>query len=153
MKKIEKKDDIQGQIGYWVIEVFEGDTDKKIDHFEGKNLIVEDGKELVLDLLAGINGATALTGIATGTNNAAANLADTAITTPQFKTFEVTPTRSGLTTTYQVLYASNEGNINIQELGMLTASGGKLFNRIAPVGPFNKTSAVSIRITVTITQQ
>lgn len=151
--KIKKQDDIQGQLGYWVIEAYDAKTGEKVDHIEGKNLITTDGKELVLDLLAGINGATNLTGLATGTNNAAANLNDVAITNEQFKLFETTPTREGLTTTYEAFYGPDEGNINIQELGMLTTSGGVLFNRIAPVGPFNKTSAVSIRITVTITQQ
>ena len=150
--KIEKQDGIEGQIGHWVIEAFEGDTDKKIQHIEGYNRIVRVGKQLVLDLLSG-DVTTPLTGIATGTNNAPSADGDTAITTAQFKTFEIPPSRDDLTTTYVVNYATNEGNINIQELGMLTSDGGTLFNRIAPIGPFNKTDAVSIRITVTITQQ
>lgn len=31
-------------------------------------------------------------------------------------------------------------------------NGTTLLNRIAPIGPFNKTSAVSIVVTVTLTQ-
>lgn len=148
---IEKHENNQSPIGFWLIEAFDINGNK-VDEISGYNLITTNGKALVLDLLAGVNGATKLTGMAIGTSSTAAAVGDSAITTPQFKVFDSTPTRSGLTTTFITTYNTGEGNINIQELGLLTASGGILFNRIAPIGPFNKTTAVSITVTVTITQ-
>lgn len=165
-------------IGFWTIDAYEGDIvykndklvrllgtklytrlfgepvilNKKVDSISGYNLITNNGKGLVLDRLFGLSGAVALTGMAIGTSNTAAAVGDTAITGAQFKAFDATPTRASLTVTARSTYGTAEGNINIQEIGLLTAAGGVLFNRIAPVGPFNKTSAVSIQITVTITQ-
>lgn len=147
---IEEHESNKGLKGFWLIEAFD-QHGSKVDEISGYNLITNVGKNLILDLLAGINGAVKLTGMAVGTSGTAATVNDTAITTPQFKAFDAAPTRSGQTTTYITTYGTAEANINIQELGLLTASGGVLFNRIV-VGPFNKTSAVSIRITVQLTQ-
>lgn len=43
-------------------------------------------------------------------------------------------------------------DVKVTPSGALTGAGGTLLNRIAPVGPFNKTSAVSIRVTLQLTQ-
>jgi UDP-N-acetylmuramyl tripeptide synthase len=87
-----------------------------------------------------------------GLGNTAATVGDTTITGAAFKAFASTPTRSGLVVTAVTSFTTAEANINIQEAGLLTASGGVLFNRLAPIGPFNKTTAVSLDVTVQITQ-
>lgn len=141
--------------GVWKFEWFDGDVQDdqhKLGEFEQENLITTVGKGLVLDRLFGLGGAANLTGMSIGTSATTAAIGDTAITGAVFKAFDATPTRTALVVTCQTTYGTTEGNINIQEVGLLTASGGVLFNRLAPVGPFNKTTAVSLRITVTITQ-
>lgn len=124
----------------------------KVDEVCGENLITTNGKGLILDRIFGLGGVAAIGGLAIGTSATAAAVGNTAITGEVFKVFESTPTRSGLTVTASVLYGTGEGNINIQEAGALTAAGGVLLNRIAPIGPFNKTSATSIRVTLQLTQ-
>lgn len=116
------------------------------------NLITTAGKGLILDRLFGLSSVIALAGTAVGTAATAAAVGDTAITNPAYKAFASTPTRSGLTVTAVTSYLTSEANINIQEAGLLTASGGTLFNHLAPIGPFNKTTAVSLDITTSISQ-
>ena len=119
---------------------------------DGWNLITTNGKGLALDRIFGLGGAASLTGIAVGTLATPAAVGDNAITGAVFKAFESAATRTGLTVTCSILLGTAEGNINIQEMGGLTAAGGVLFNRIAPIGPFNKTAATSLRITMQIIQ-
>jgi hypothetical protein len=145
-------DFIKGAKGVWTFEALDKDG-KVVESFTKENLITTNGKGLTLDRLFGLSAAANITGMAVGTSATAAAVGDTAITGAVFKVFDATPTRAGLTVTAQTTYGTAEANINIQEVGLLTASGGVLFNRLAPVGPFNKTTAVSLRITVQITQQ
>lgn len=144
-------DFIKGAKGVWTFEALD-ENGNVVESFTKENLITNNGKGLTLDRLFGLGGAVSITGMAVGTSATAANVGDTAITGAVFKAFDSTPTRSSLTVTAQTTYNTSEANINIQEVGLLTASGGILFNRLAPVGPFNKTTAVSLRITVQITQ-
>lgn len=155
MENIKVADSLGDQIGLWKIEWYDGDVQTettKLGEMSGKNLITTNGKSLVLDRLFGLSGTTSLTGMSIGTSATAAAVGDTAITGPVFKVFDATPTRTGLTVTAITTYATTDPSINIQELGLLTGSGLTLFNRLAPIGPFNKTSALSIKITVTVTQ-
>lgn len=148
-------------IGEWTFTAYQGNRvldalgnilNKIVWHETATNLIVTSGKGLMLDRLFGLSAASAITGLAVGTSATAAAVGDTAITSPAFKVFASTPTRSGLVVTAVTSYTTAEANINIQEAGLLTASGGTLFNRLAPIGPFNKTAAVSLDVTVSITQ-
>lgn len=145
-------DIIPGAKGVWTFEAIDKDGNV-VERFTKENLITTNGKGLTLDRLFGLSAAANITGMAIGTSATAAAVGDTAITGAVFKVFDATPTRAGLTVTANTTYGTAEGNINIQEVGLLTASGGTLFNRLAPVGPFNKTTAVSLRIQVQITQQ
>lgn len=138
-------------IGIWTFEAIDAEGNVVWSQTK-KNLITNNGKGLTLDRLFGLNGAVNITGMAIGTSATAAAVGDTAITGAVFKAFDATPTRAGLTVTANTTYGTAEGNINIQEVGLLTASGGTLFNRLAPVGPFNKTTAVSLRIQIQIAQ-
>ncbi len=148
---IEFDESIDGAIGIWTFEALDAEGNV-VESFTKQNLITNNGKGLTLDRLFGLSAAANITGMAVGTSGTAAAVGDTAITNAVFKVFDATPTRSTLTVTAQTTYGTAEANINIQEVGLLTASGGVLFNRLAPVGPFNKTTAVSLRITVQITQ-
>lgn len=164
--------------GLWTIEEFEGEfrfkhhwivkllgtqwysrifgrlqiLNRKLSEVSGENLITTSGKGLILDRIFGLSSVTAIAGLAVGTSATAAAVGDTAITGAVYKAFEATPTRSSLTVTGSVLYGTAEANITIQEAGALTGSGGTLLNRIAPIGPFTKTAATSIRVTLQLTQ-
>lgn len=154
------EDDTLGkQIGHWRLDVFEGDIEKdadgnilnrQVDCIEGHNLIVTVGKQMIMDRLFGLSGVGAMTRIGVGTSATAAAIGNTSLTGGVFKVFDATPTRSSLTVTSITTFGTGDANINWQELGM--DNGTTLLNRIAPIGPFNKTSAVSIVVTVQISQ-
>lgn len=134
-----------------------------IDHIEGENIVTTAGKGLLLDRLFAIPGTVpaALTHMGVGNSATAAAVGNTqllgATPAPFLKVFDALPTRSGLVVSAVTTFATTDtgSDQNWQELGLF--NGGVngtavLFNRIAPIGPFNKTSAVSIVVTVTITQ-
>lgn len=149
--------------GRWTFTAYEGDVEHSDEGrvlnpvvFEAvyDNLITTVGKQATLDRLFGLGGVIALAGTAVGTGSTAAAIGDTALTGAVYQAFDATPapTRSGLVVTAITTYSTATANINIQEAGLLTAAGGILFNRLSPIGPFNKTSAVSLSITTQITQ-
>lgn len=145
--------------GHWLLEVYEGEVERdddgnivnrKVDEIEGDNLVVTVGKQMILDRLFGLSAVGAMTRIGVGTSATAANATDTALTGATFVAYDSTPTRSSTTVTCVSTFGTATANINWQELGM--DNGTTLLNRIAPIGPFTKTSAVSIVVTVTVTQ-
>lgn len=148
-----------GVIGHWKLDVYEGDIEKAADGsilnphvktIEGHNLVVNVGKGVMLDRLFGLSGVGAMTRIGVGTSATVAAVGDTSLTGGVFKVYDATPTRSSLTVTCITTFGTADANINWQELGM--DNGTTLLNRIAPIGPFAKTSAVSIVVTVSFTQ-
>lgn len=148
-------------IGHWVAEFYEGDAEYNdcgrrinpvVARFEKHNLITTNGKGLDLDRLFGLGGAIALAGTAVGTSATAAAVGDSAITGAVYKAFASTPIRAGLVVTATTSYLTSEANINIQEAGLLTASGGVLFNRVAPFASFTKTTSFGLDITTTVTK-
>lgn len=154
-------DRIDTAIGRWTFVAYEGDVERNehgrvlnpvLAAWSQTNLITTVGKQLVLDRLFGLSAAVALAGTAVGTSATAAAVGDTAITGAVYQAFDSTPTRSSLTVTAVTTYGTATANINIQEAGLLTASGGVLFNRLAPVLSFTKTTAMSLAITTTVTQ-
>jgi hypothetical protein len=148
--------------GEWIATVYRGEKEYNdsgrcitpvLARFRKTNLITTVGKQLVLDRLFGIGGPpAAISGTAVGTSATAAAVGDTTITGAVYKAFASTPTRSGLSVTAITSYTTAEANIAINEAGLLTASGGILFNRVAPFLSFTKTSAVALDITTVITQ-
>lgn len=161
MSQLELDDYVHTLKGRWTFTAYEGDIEHSDEGevlnpvvFEAvyDNLITTVGKQLTLDRLFGLGGAIALAGTAVGTSATAAAIGDTALTGAVYQAFDSTPTRTALVVTAITTYNTATANINIQEAGLLTASGGILFNRLAPIGPFNKTSAVSLSITTQITQ-
>ena len=156
-------DDMPVIKGHWKIEVYDGDfqsPDTLLDTIEGENVILTTGKNLLLDRLfaaSGFGGAVNSMGI--GNSATAASATDTQLLgsspAPFFQALDSTPTRSGLVMTCVSTFGTGVANQNWQELALANATtnvSGTLFNRISPFGPFNKTSAVSIVLTATITQ-
>lgn len=151
--EVKKEDVNKGLKGYWTLDVYKGDVQNEetfIERIEGENLITTVGKQMIMDRLFGLSGVGAMTRIGVGTSATAAAVGDTSLTGSAFKAFDSTPTRSGEVVTCVATFGTSEANLNWQELGM--DNGTTLLNRIAPIGAFNKTSAVSIVVTVTITQ-
>jgi hypothetical protein len=128
---------------------------RPIDTYQGDNVISTNGKGLLLDRLFGIT-ATAVTSMGVGATAAAAVAADTQLgSTPTILAFDALPTRASLVVTCVRTFATGEANISWNELAMFngTVNGtSTMLNRIAPIGPFVKTSAVSIAATCQVTQ-
>jgi hypothetical protein len=148
-------------IGDWDFTAYDGTIEEDdlgrvlnpvVWHEAKRNLITTVGKQLSLDRLYGLGGAVALAGTGVGTSSTAAAVGDTALTGAVYKAFDALPTRTGLVVTSNTTYGTAEANITIAEAGLLTTSGGVLFNRLAPIGPFAKSTAVSLRIQVQVTQ-
>jgi hypothetical protein len=148
-----------GPLGLWRLDVYEGlvrrdaegrVTNRLVDEITGSNLIVTVGKQIIMDRLFGLSAVGAMTRTGVGTRNTAAAVGDTALTGATFKAFDATPTRSSLTVTTVTTFRTLEANIVWAELGM--DNGTTLLNRIAPIGPFTKTLAVSIVVTVQLVQ-
>lgn len=146
-------------LGHWILDVYDGDIKKdaagrilnrQVDRLEGENLIVTVGKQMILDRLFGLSGVGAMTRIGVGTSNTAAAVGDTALTGGVFVAYDATPIRAGLVVTAIATFGTGTANIVWAELAMDNST--TMLNRIAPIGPFTKTSAVSIVVTVTITQ-
>lgn len=126
-----------------------------------KNLIVDTGKAAYLDRLAGINGppaAFAHIGVGSGTDAVAVgqtrlNIGGTG--SALLKACDATfPSRSGLVLTYRATFGTAEANFTWNEAGIFngTVNGTSImFNRVI-IGPFGKSSSVSIVYTTTITQ-
>lgn len=118
--------------------------------FEKDNLIVTIGKGLIMDRLYGLSSVGAMSRTGVGTSNTAAALTDTSLTGAVFKAYDSTPTRSSLTVTSITTFGTADANIVWAEMAL--DNGTTILNRIAPIGPFTKSSSVSIVVTVQITQ-
>lgn len=154
-------DNLSEALGIWTFTAYDGDIrrdrrgrilNRVMRQFEQRNLITTAGKQHVLDRLFGLSSAITLAGMAVGTSATAAAVGDTAITGAVYKVFDATPTRTSLTVAAVTTYNTGEANISIQEVGLLTASAGILFNRLAPVLSFTKTSSMSLTVTCTVSQ-
>lgn len=156
-------DTIPKLLGHWRLDIYSGDIQDD-EHFletiEGDNLIVTTGKNILLDRLFALGTPpAAIADLGVGNSATAAAAGDVqllgATPVPYLQAFDALPTRAGQVVTCVTTIATGNGNQNWQELGLFNATSnvsGTMFNRIAPIGPFNKTSAVSIVVTVTITQ-
>lgn len=121
-----------------------------VDGFGGDNLVVTVGKQLIMDRLYGLSAVGAMTRLGVGTLNTAAAVGNTALTGGVFVAFDSTPTRSSLTVTSQATFSTGTANITWAEMG--SDNGTTLLSRIAPIGPFTKTSAVSIIVVYQLVQ-
>lgn len=158
--------------GHWKLEVFDGDRErdeesglyiitKPLEVIEGDNLVTTNGKGLLLDRLFALGTPpTQVNSMGVGTDSTAASTADTKLNpsvagSVSLQAFDALPTRAGLVVTAVSTFATGTANFAWAELGMFngTVNGtSTIFNRIAPIGPFTKSTAVSIAVTVTLTQ-
>lgn len=155
--------------------VFRGDDGECIDGWETSNLIVDDGKSVMLGQLFGQN----VTGLVNGNsftysapmNSLGVGTDSTAAATTQFK---LNPSVAGSTSllaiaSYTMTASSGSGastalvtatwgtgtaNFSWNEWGIFngTTNGTSIMFDRSVFGAFNKTSAVSIQLSVTISQ-
>lgn len=160
MSTLELADETVGLHGHWTLDVYRGDIEcdagkivnERVKTIEGDNLVTASGKGLLLDRLFSTAGSgAAVTQMGVGTSNTAAAVGDTTLTGLVLQTFDSTPTRSGLSVTCVATYGTATANIVWAELGMFNATPTML-NRIAPIGPFTKSSATSIVVTCVVSQ-
>lgn len=121
------------------------------------NLITTSGKGLLLDRLFGLASAVAITSIGIGASATAAVIGDTQLaTTPTLQTQDGTfPSRAALIVTNQGTFGTGVANVQWQECAIFngnTNGTSVMLDRIAPIGPFTKTSSVSIILQITIQQ-
>lgn len=122
-----------------------------------ENLITTSGKGAYLDRLAGLGGVAAFTALGVGNSATAADVSQTALqgASTLIKAADATfPSRSGTVLTIRSTFTTAEANFIWNEAGYFngTTNGTSImFNRVV-IGPFTKTSAVSIAYTTTITQ-
>lgn len=125
-----------------------------------KNLIVTSGKNLILDRLFGLSGPpAAISSIGVGTDSTAAAVGQTQLNpsvagSVLLQTADAGTVRSGQTVTIKSTFGTGVANFNWNEAGLFngnTNGTSTMFNRVI-IGPFNKTSAVSIVYTATVTQ-
>jgi hypothetical protein len=160
---IDAHDEMRTLKGHWKLDVYRGDlrgAEHLLETIEGDNLIVTLGKQILLDRLFAIGGPPGqLTHMGVGTDSTAAAVGQNKLNpsvagTVSLLAFDSTPTRASQTVTCIRTWDTATGNFSWNELGLAnsaTNDGTHLFNRIV-IGPFAKTSAVSIVVTVTITQ-
>lgn len=147
--------------GHWKFTAYEGDVETN-EHgrilnpvlwvAEADNLIVTVGKQAILDRLFGLSAVTAVSHTGVGTSATAAAVGNTSLTGGVYKAFDSTPVRTGLSVLAITTFGTAEANINIQEAALSIGAGTTLLNRLAPIGPFTKSTSVSLRLETTITQ-
>jgi hypothetical protein len=129
---------------------------RPIDVYEYDNVVTTIGKGLYLDRLYAMGSAGQLTHHGVGATAAAAVIGDTQLgSTPNLKVFDSLPTRAGLVTTAVTNYLTTEANISWNEAAEFngpTNGTSTMYNRVAPIGPFQKTTSVGIGLTSQITQ-
>lgn len=156
------RDSIPDLKGHWVLKVYEGDVVKDdygrirnrlVDELDGYNLVTTSGKGIILDRLYGLSAVGVVAKMGVGTDNTAAAAGNTSLTAVDYgpAAFDATPTRSSLVVTSLQTWSTSQGNIAWAELGSFTAANGML-NRIAPIGPYTKTSANAILVSLALTQ-
>jgi len=165
-KSLQYKDKQTKVKGHYKLEAYLGDIEKDADGnilneralipewgthtYEGDNLVVTVGKQMILDRLFGLSAVGAMTRLGVGTSGTAAAVGDTALTGGVFVAFDSTPVRTSLTVAAIATFGTATANITWAEMG--ADNGTILLARIAPIGPFTKTSAVSIVVTYSLTQ-
>ena len=123
------------------------------------NLIVTNGKNLALDRLFGLASAVAITSVGVGTDSTAATTAQTQLNpsvagSVLIQTADAGTARSSQTVTITSTFGTGVANFQWNEIGLFngnTNGTSTMFNRIV-IGPFTKSSAVSIVAQLQITQ-
>jgi hypothetical protein len=124
-----------------------------------KNIIVNNGKNLALDRLFGLASAVAISSVGVGTDSTAAAVGQTQLNptvagTVLIQTADAGTARSAQTVTITSTFGTGVANFTWNEAGLFngnTNGTSTMFNRVV-IGPFAKTSAVSIVYQTTVTQ-
>lgn len=125
-----------------------------------KNLIVTSGKNAYLDRLAGLSSVAAFTSLGVGTDSTAAAVGQTQLNptvagSVLIQAADATyPSRASNVLTIKSTFGTGVANFTWNEAGYFngTTNGTSvMFNRVI-IGPFTKSSSVSIAYTTTITQ-
>lgn len=130
---------------------------KLIKKVEGANLVVTVGKQALLDRTFGSATISSMTITCVGSGAGAAAAGDTALTASSAcLVFDATPQRIALTVTSTTTFSTTQANftwneMSIQNGGPAAGAGGTMFNRIV-IGPFTKSTAVSIVLSCAVTQ-
>lgn len=123
------------------------------------NMVVTNGKNLALDRLFGLSSSVAITSIGVGTDSTAAALGQaqlnpTVAGSVLLQTADAGTARSSQTVTITSTFGTAVANFSWNEIALFngnTNSVSTMFNRVV-VGPFTKTSSVSIVVQVQVTQ-
>ena len=124
-----------------------------------KNLIVDTGKALTLDRLFGLGAPAAITHVGVGNDPAAAAVGQIKLNpvtagSVLLQVADAGAARAALTVTIRSTFGTAVANFTWNEAGLFNgAVNGTsiMFNRVV-IGPFAKTTAVSIVYTTTVTQ-
>lgn len=125
-----------------------------------KNIIVTNGKNLVLDRLFGLAGPpAAIAGVGVGTDSTAAAVGQTQLNpsvagSVLIQAPDAGTARSGQTVTIKSTFGTGVANFTWNEAGLFngTANGTSIMLNRVIIGPFTKSSSVSIIYTTTISQ-
>lgn len=123
------------------------------------NLVVNNGKNLALDRLFGLAAAVAITSVGVGTDSTAVvvgqtQLNPTVIGSVLLQTADAGTARAAQVVTITSTFGTAVANFGWNELALFNGNANgtsAMFNRVV-VGPFAKTSAVSIVVQVQVTQ-
>lgn len=124
-----------------------------------KNLITTVGKNLILDRLFGLSAAVAITSVGVGTDVTAAAVGQTQLNptvagSVLIQTADAGTSRTAQTVSIQSTFGTGVANFQWNEAGLFngnTNGTSVMFNRVI-VGPFSKSSSVSIIYKTTISQ-
>lgn len=168
MKTMEKQDTM---LGLHQFTVYEGDVEYRTDEESGllvptnpivfespvvKNIIVVNGKNLAMDRLFGLGADAAIGHIGVGNGVTAPVDTQTALVGASvlIKVADAGTSRTNQTVTIKATFATGEANFTWEEAGLFNGTvnaSSRMFNRVK-IGPFAKTTAVSIVYTTTVTQ-
>ncbi len=148
-EKINPKIEIGGNV---LIEVREGDHGPVIATQQRHNLVVNNGLDIIRDLLGGdLNEEP--TDIAVGTDNTVVTATDTTLAVEVFRNQITRRIDNNQSITFQLFISTTQANGNtLTEAGLIRVKNGadRLFARIV-YAPIVKTVSVSVTITWTIT--
>lgn len=122
--------------------------------------IVTNGKNLILDRLFGLGSAVAISSMGVGTDSTAFAVGQTQLNpsvagSVYLQALDGGTARSSQTVTATCTFGTGVANFAWNEIALFngTTNGTSvMLDRIAPIGPFTKSSAVSIVAVVQITQ-
>lgn len=147
-----QKEKIFPIIGTVTTTIICGVTGKVLNTDTIKNLVVDLGKEMLLDLITGVTTGNSIVQIGFGTGTVAPADGDTGLTTQFLRASGAvtTPAAKQRMITSTLLTSEYNGN-TIQEMGLFGATPGNLmFNRVLRAGGIVKTSAIAVKVDWTL---